>query len=233
MNIFSDEKKRRKLNKEFDTKPSVNHYRNYFFSKEYIRNKKILDVGCWTGQFEELAVKEARQIVGIDPGEEAIKYAKQRLPKVKFLTGTLDTIVFPKNSFDVVTLFDVLEHLQKNTEVHTLKKIHSLLKPNSHLIITTPNNHFLSVILDPAFFLLEHRHYSPNALRDILNRSNFKVEKIFTYGNLATLLDGIMDLIEKYIIHNRTKLRKFLQKKSSESRDSGFASVCVIAKKQT
>lgn len=231
MRLFSDEKKRRKLNKEFDTKPSINHYRNYFFARKYIKNKKILDVGCWTGQFEELVVKDAKEIVGIDPGAEAIKYAKQRFPAVKFITGTLDTISFPKNSFDAVTLFDVLEHLPANTEVETLKKIHSLLKPNSYLIITTPNDHFLSVLLDPAFFLLGHRHYSQSALKDNLYRSNFQIEKIFTYGNLATLLDGILDLIEKYIIHKKTHLRKFIQDKSLESKDSGFASVCVIAKK--
>ncbi len=230
MNLFSDEKKR-KLNKEFDTKPSVNHYRNYLFSRKYIKNKKILDVGCWTGQFEKFAIKDAKEIVGIDPGAEAVNYAKQKFPTVKFMAGTLDTIPFTKNSFDTVTLFDVIEHLPVNTEVRTLKKIYSVLKPNGYLIITTPNNHFLSILLDPAFFLLGHRHYSQSALRDILNKSNFKIEKSFSYGNLATLLDGIMDLVEKYILHKRTHLRSLIQNKSSESKDSGFASVCVIAKK--
>lgn len=232
MNFFSDESKRRKLNKEFDTKPSVNHYRNYLFSKRYIKGKKILDVGCWTGQFEELAVKDARQIVGIDPGEEAIEYAKERFPKVKFLIGTLDTISFSKNSFDVVTLFDVLEHLPKNTEIKTFKIINSLLKPGGYFIITTPNNNFFSILLDPAFYLIGHRHYSPNALKNMLSSAKFSIEKIFTYGNLATLLDGIVDPVEKYVIHKRTKFRKFLQNKSLESKDSGFASVCVIARKE-
>lgn len=231
MKLFGNEKKRRKLDVSFDTEPSMNHYRNYSFVKKYIKNKKVLDVGCWTGQFEQLAVN-AREIVGIDPGEEAIKYAKQRLPKAKFLTGTLGTLVFPKNSFDVVTLFDVLEHIPENTEIKTFKIINFLLKPGGYFIITTPNNNFFSILLDPAFYLISHRHYSPSVLKRMLSSTKFSVGKIFTYGNFATLLDGILDVLEKHLIHRRISIRKFIQKKAMENKASGFASVCVIAKKE-
>ncbi len=231
MNLFGDEKNRRKLDTSFDAEPSMNHRRNYSFFRKYIKDKKILDIGCWTGQFEQLILKDAKEIVAIDPGKEAIQYAKKRLPKVKFITGTLDTVALQKNSFDVVFLLDVIEHLPENTEVETLKKIHSLLKQKGYLIITTPNNHLLSVLLDPLFYLIGHRHYSQNKLKNMLYASKFSVEKIFTYGNLATLIDGILDIFEKYLLHKKTLIRKFIQKKAVENKNSGFASVCVIAKK--
>ncbi len=230
MNLFGDEKNRRKLDTSFDAEPSMNHRRNYSFFRKYIKDKKILDIGCWTGQFEQLILKDAKEVVAIDPGKEAIQYAKKRLPKVKFITGTLDTVALQKNSFDVVLLLDVIEHLPENTEVETLKKIYSLLKQKGYLIITTPNNHLLSVLLDPAFYLIGHRHYSKNKLKNMLYESNFSVEKIFTYGNLAMLLDGILDVIEKYIIHRKISVRKIIQRKAIENNDSGFVSVCVIAK---
>lgn len=231
MKIFGDEEKRRKLDISFDSKPSVNHRRNYLFIKKYIKDKKILDVGCWTGQFEQLILKDAKEIVAIDPGNEAIQYAKKKLPKVKFLTGTLDTVNLLKSSFDVVLLLDVLEHVPKNTEIKTFKRIHSLLKPGGRLIITTPNSHLLSILLDPAFYLVGHRHYSKEKLIKMLYASNFFSEKIFTYGNLATVFLGILDLMEKYLIGNKPWLRKIIEVKSMEGKGSAFASVFFVAKK--
>lgn len=231
MKLLGDEKKRRKLDFSFDSEPSINHLRNYSFIKDYLRNKKILDVGCWTGQFEQLIWKEAKEITAIDPGEEAIRYAEKRFPKIKFITGTLDTVAFPKNSFDVVVLLDVLEHLPENTEIKTFKKIYSLLKSNGYFIITTPNSHLLSVLLDPAFYLIGHRHYSQNRLKSMLYVSKFSIEKIFTYGNMSMLLLGILDIMEKYLIGKKLWLRKILEAKSLERKNSGFVSVFVVAKK--
>ncbi len=232
MKLFGDEKKRRKIDVSFDTKPSMNHYRNYSFVKKYLKDKRVLDVGCWTGQFEQLISKDAKEVVAIDPGSEAIEYAKKRLPSVKFIAGTLDTVSLPQESFDVIFLLDVLEHIPQNTEIKTFKIINSLLKPGGYFIITTPNNNFFSILLDPAFYLIGHRHYSPDVLGSMLSVTKFSIEKIFTYGNFATLLDGILDVLEKHLIHRRTSIRKFIQKKAMENKASGFASVCAVAKKE-
>lgn len=65
----------RKVNLYFDNKPSIHHIFNFNFSKPYIRNKKVLDVGCWTRQFESLVTSYLKEIAGIDSSNEAINFA--------------------------------------------------------------------------------------------------------------------------------------------------------------
>lgn len=232
MKIFEDEKKRRRLNVEFDTKPSINHRRNYMFFKKYIKGKRLLDVGCWTGQFEQLAIKDAKEIVAIDPGKEAIEYAKSRVPKAKFMVGTLETLKLPKNSFDVVVLLDVLEHLPKNTEEKTLKKIYGLLKRGGYFMITTPSSHPISILLDPAFFLIGHRHYSEKELRIFLKKSNFEILDFSIRGGLIQALFNNISILAKYLFNMRIKEGKWLKENiAKEYQSGGFLINCLIAKK--
>src|SRR3989344_2211390 len=128
-----DEKKRRKLNRVVDEEPSVGQILNYRFIKPYIRNKRVLDVGCWSGQIEKLAIKDVREISGIDPGQQAIEFAKKEVPRAHFKLATIDNIPFKNNSFEVVLLLEVLEHIPKGTELAGLKEINRVLKKDGYL----------------------------------------------------------------------------------------------------
>jgi 2-polyprenyl-3-methyl-5-hydroxy-6-metoxy-1,4-benzoquinol methylase len=110
--------------------------------KDYVRqikrfgkiNSKLLDVGCAYGLF----LKEAQKtfhVTGSDISEYAVEIAKSRLPHVKFYcTGIVD--VPESETYEIVTAFDVLEHVPCLNEA--LSKIKLLLKSNGLLVITVP-----------------------------------------------------------------------------------------------
>lgn len=222
---------KRKLNKLFDTEPTLVHHLNYEIAEQYIREKKVLDVGCWTGQFEKLAIKSVKQIVGLDPDSAAIVYAKENNPKVKFVIGEAGHLPFPSNSFDTVVFSEVIEHLPQNTEAQALNEIKRVLKPKGILILATPNKHLLSILLDPAFFLSGHRHYSLKQLQSLVEQSGFQILEKFTRGNIFQSIDSNLKLLGKHFLNKNFTTPKWVQKKIKEGYSKGgFIGIHIIAK---
>lgn len=228
--IFKSEDKRRLVNTSFDTSPTFAHKYNFEFSKKYIKNKRVLDIGCWTGQFEQLSASTVKEIVGIEPSSEAVKFAKGILPKSKFFVGKADKLPFSDAYFDAVVFFDVLEHLPKGTENKSLKEIHRVLKPNGTLIICTPYKHLLAILLDPAYFLIGHRHYSRNELSKMLTEESFKIKKIRVKGNALGLTYSIISLLFKHTLGFEPKhLQRAQGFLLGEHAKDGFAFIYVVA----
>jgi 2-polyprenyl-3-methyl-5-hydroxy-6-metoxy-1,4-benzoquinol methylase len=99
-------------------------------------DQSILDVGCGWGLALEFFKKKGFDCYGFDPAPEAVEYVKKRNINIK-LAGIEGMNVFKKNDFNVVTLFNVLEHLPDPEK--TINQIHNILSDNSILIIDVPN----------------------------------------------------------------------------------------------
>ncbi|WP_178991337.1 class I SAM-dependent methyltransferase [Winogradskyella schleiferi] len=98
-------------------------------------SKTLLDIGCGTGDFLETALKDNWNISGIEPNENARQISNSKTNNAVFGSEELSNL--KPHTFDVITLWHVLEHLP-NLEMHTglFKK---LLKPNGTLVIAVPN----------------------------------------------------------------------------------------------
>ena len=97
--------------------------------------KKLLDVGCGTGDFLKVAKDNQWTVSGIEPNNSAREIANTKSNNSVF--GIDHLLKFESNSFDVITLWHVLEHLPK-LESH-IAIFESLLKPNGRLVIAVPN----------------------------------------------------------------------------------------------
>lgn len=230
--VSKSEKTRRKLNIYSDNKPSHKHHFNYKIAKRFVHKKRVLDVGCWSGQFEELAIGDVEAITGIDPSRVAIKYAKERITEGSFYVGSVEKLPFDNKSFDTVTLFDVLEHVPVGTEIKSLQEICRVLDDKGYLIISTPNKHILSIMLDPAYFLIGHRHYSQKELTNMLKKTGFRIKKTFKVGGFFDLSSHVFEMILKHIFKTSFTHPKMLKKKiNGEYKKGGIASLYIIARK--
>jgi SAM-dependent methyltransferase len=71
---------------------------------------RILDVGCGSGMFCQLAAQRGADVDGIDAAAALIDIARQRVPAGHFWVGEMETLPFDSNEFDVVTGFNSFQY---------------------------------------------------------------------------------------------------------------------------
>ena len=143
-----------------------------------LQDKTLLDFGCGTGDFLSSAQQNNWTVFGIEPNEQARQIANNKTNNSVFGSEQLSKL--KDRSFDVITLWHVLEHLPKLEEHLSVFK--RLLKPNGVLIIAVPNfksydaevykNHWA------AFDVPRHLwHFSRAAIGNLVQFQNMKVIK--------------------------------------------------------
>jgi len=136
---------------------------------------KILDYGCGTGG-TSLELQEFGTVIGTDISAKALELAS-----TKIKTITISDLQNYENYFDVITLFDVLEHV--NDDKTLLSKLCQFLKNNGLVLITVPAFQFLWSKHDIA--LSHYRRYTKKQLQETLKNANLKP---LTSGYFMTFL---------------------------------------------
>lgn len=142
-------------------------------------NKALLDIGCGTGDFLQKALQSNWEISGIEPNKQARAIANKKTNHAVYDASELFNLA--PNSFDVITLWHVLEHLP-NLEAH-ISIIKRLLKPNGTLIIAVPN--YKSYDAEyykqywAAFDVPRHLyHFNQDSIAKLVSKERFKVHKV-------------------------------------------------------
>jgi SAM-dependent methyltransferase len=101
-----------------------------------INGGALLDVGAFSGMFMQNAKLEGFDATGVEPILDAFRYTTGTLG-LKVIHGDLFSAALPAESFDVVSLLDVIEHVRD--PVAELQETFRVLKPGGILVMTTPN----------------------------------------------------------------------------------------------
>ncbi len=177
----------------------------------YIKNGKILDLGCGTGDTLVLLKKLGWDVYGMDIEKNAIATGKKRgLNNLE--RGTYrDLDKYPDNYFDAIRLYHVIEHLDDPSLCLSL--IRKKLKDGGELIMGTPNmESCISKIFKSYWYNLDSpRHlfiFSPRTLKKLVEKNGFSVKKIEfcsaggTVGSIQYFINDIfdkkIDLIHKF-----------------------------------
>jgi 2-polyprenyl-3-methyl-5-hydroxy-6-metoxy-1,4-benzoquinol methylase len=100
------------------------------------RPGRLLDLGCGPGIFLAMAQERGWDSYGVDVSEHAIDFAKRRFG-IKAFAGQLKDAPFPSGSFDVVTLWDVVEHFPD--PIRDLREVGRVLRDDGIILMNTPN----------------------------------------------------------------------------------------------
>lgn len=151
------------------------------------KNIEILDVGCGFGETMKLFFDQGYKVSGLDPSSEAVQKSRTLLPscEIKLVFEDIEW-EHEDNSFDVVIILDVLEHV--SSEQFVAEQIERVLKPGGLLIVTVPYKG-LSAVLDPANIshsLLKkgqlHKHFTLEELQGLFSQQVYDFVSIEKRG---------------------------------------------------
>jgi 2-polyprenyl-3-methyl-5-hydroxy-6-metoxy-1,4-benzoquinol methylase len=157
-----------------------------------VSGNRILDVGYGNGFFLALARRRGWQVSGIDTSEHNKNLARTKFGLV-LDAGSFEKDVNKSHFYDVVSFWDVLEHLPDPGVL--LKKAFKVVRPGGYVLIGVPNDGgFLSLLSNALFrltcgrlrqgidkvYLSEHvAYYDLGSLNCLLNRNGFEMRESF------------------------------------------------------
>ena len=152
---------------------------------DYLQSGNLLDIGCAGGDFLHDMRTNSQFIVS---GVEFSPFASQRARDefgLNVFTGDLLEANYPDEYYDVVTVWNVLEHVFDPTS--TIKEIHRILKPGGYLIVRVPNpDSFAAKVFGKYWAGLDFpRHlflFPRNILINMAKDAGFSIKKTYFWG---------------------------------------------------
>jgi SAM-dependent methyltransferase len=191
------------VNYDNDKEPMRSTFIKYLnlLEKLYPQKGDLLDIGAASGFFMQMAKDRGWRVRGIEISDYAAELGRSKGLDVR--TDSLDSANFGQNSFDVITVWDVLEHLPDPES--SLKKINSWLKTDGLLAVNTPDSSsWYAKIMGKKWHLYippEHIfHFTPTSLQFLGKRFGFdlvistKIGKKFTIQYILVFVQNWLNL---------------------------------------
>lgn len=161
------------------------------------QNASVLEIGAATGANIRYFKHNFKVIKGVELNSEAIDIAKVKSPEIEIITGFLpDNIGYGDEKFDLIFLFDVLEHVENDHAA--LVQIKKRLTKGGHLVLTVPAYQFLFGVHDEQLY--HFRRYNIYNLAKALKNSGFEI-KFKSYFNFwlfpLVLVSRLLEKISK------------------------------------
>jgi 2-polyprenyl-3-methyl-5-hydroxy-6-metoxy-1,4-benzoquinol methylase len=161
------------------------------------RGGRILDVGCHLGMFLEVARERGWDVTGVEPSRYSVERSREKGLDVRH--GTLDSVHFDDQSFDVVTMWDVVEHVAD--PLAELKQIHRILRPDGLLAVSTMDVDALFPRLAgrrwPWYMQMHLVYFSKRTLHNMLAKAGYQVVEMIPHKRVVRL-SYLISRIEPY-----------------------------------
>jgi len=170
--------------------------------KKYNNSTSLLDVGCGEGFFLFSASEAGYITKGVELSEEAAAYARREFG-LDIEAKPFEQLRFPEDYFDVVTLWQVLEHLPHPLAI--LKEVNKILKPGGLLAVSTPDIEGIPArLLGKRWWNIRKIHinqFTTKTLKAILENAGFKNVSSACYRESISLLMLLMPVLRSPKLH--------------------------------
>ena len=222
------------FNKLYKTVRNVTIARKLRIINKHVSRGTLLDIGCGTGEFLLYCKQQGWKTIGIEPGESARKFAQEYHKLDVRNEESIKDI--PASSYDVVTLWHVLEHVHELNE--RVSELNRVVKDNGIVIIAVPNHtsydasHYKEFWA--AYDLPRHLyHFSPKTITSLFQKHGLKkVETLpmkFDPYYVSMLSEKYKTGKIKYLEAQMTGFKS--NQKASTKKDDSYSSQIYIFKK--
>ena len=155
------------------------------------RSRSLLEVGCGTGQFLQLAQQRGLDVSGVELNADHASEARSRTNGGPIVCGEFMTESFDRQ-FDVIAMLDLIEHLPD--PLAALRRSYELLKPGGYVVVYTPNHGGITArvadlayratrgsLAGPVIEIFDCLHvvfFDVGTLRSALERGGFSVARL-------------------------------------------------------
>lgn len=163
------------------TVASYNKLLDHF--EKFRKHNRILDAGCGRGWFLDEAAKRGWEVFGSEYSPKAVELCRSR--GIKMHAGSLVEEAFDTGAFDVITSFEVLEHM--NTPNREMQLFHRFLRKGGLLYVTTPNfnsvmRYYLGAEYDVIGYPEHLTYFTRSTLKKLAKQNGFSVRRLSTTG---------------------------------------------------
>ncbi len=138
-------------------------------------SRRLLDVGAYTGVFVDIATQHGWDAWGIEPSTWAVEQAQ--LEGLQMMLGTLESGKLKDGDFDVVTMWDVIEHV--SNPMATLRAAWHVLRPGGYIVVHTMDlaSPFARLMGKrwPWFMEMHLFYFTRHTMRLMLERADFEI----------------------------------------------------------
>ena len=152
------------------------HKKAYEFAISFCKNRIVLEIGCGSGYGSKYLSQVARKVISVDTDESAINYAKKHYISPNVVYKKLEnpmSLPFKSGTFDVIVIFQVIEHIPSENVSKFLKEVKRVLKEGGVALFTTPNRKFRLLPFQKPWNKHHYIEYTPRQLQKLLGK-NFK-----------------------------------------------------------
>ena len=169
------------------------HLHRYRFAKEFVKGKKVLDLGCGEGYGSFMLSEDAGLLVGVDIDPACVRHASSKYSgkNLRFIEGSITSVPLDgRGLYDVIVCFEALEHIKAHDEL--MDEVKRLLKPDGVFIVSTPDKRAYSDRPD---------YRNPFHVRELyqdefLDQFSKRFKSVFLYGQRVEPGSRIFPLFE-------------------------------------
>ncbi len=161
-----------RLTSALDGQTQIEHYHRYLFARSLCADLDVLDVASGEGYGSAQLAQVARSVIGVEYSESTVRSATANFQRsnLRFVQGDARALPLPDASVDAVVSFETIEHFDGQEAF--LSEIHRVLRPDGHVVISTPDRDIYSPSSAPPneyhvrelsrieFIALLQRHFS-------------------------------------------------------------------------
>ena len=164
--------------------------------QKYKKSGKVLDIGCAHGFLLSYLKQAGYDCYGADVSDYAVQYAKNNF-SIPIQRASIDSMVYPEESFDVIIMLDIIEHLKD--PLATLKNIKKFLKKDGIIIMQTPFDIYHWEIamrsflagekigsVEPSAIPMHLYFFTPRTSKQLAKDAGYKIKSFSTgtYGKI-------------------------------------------------
>ncbi len=186
------------------------HIPRYVLARMLATGKQVLDFGCGTGYGTAMLAEQATEVIGLDIDCHAISWARDYHcdSRLRFYQSDDLGATLPCASFDLITCFEMIEHVDHAMQRDTIASISRLLMDDGVFVISTPNPEVTKLYGENPYHL---REMTEREFIDLLSESFSHVKILYQKVRASVSFDyfrnkGAHHIEAKDSDHNSTNL---------------------------